>query len=349
MPLILDTAQTGSGGELRNANCVTVGLINNMPDAALEATERQFTDLMRLSARKTVVRLMLFSIPQVPRGIAARRDLATRYRDISALWDGRLDGLVVTGTEPKSKNLKDEPYWSALAQVIDWARHNTNSTIWSCLAAHAAVLHTDGIERSALPQKLSGVFDCAPASHHPMLRNVSLPMRVPHSRGNDLSERALKSAGYRILTRSGDAGVDMFVRQERSFHLFLQGHPEYEADTLLREYRRDVGRYLRGEGERYPAMPRGYFDDEAKANLEAFRKRALAERSGDLLKSFPMRRLEARLAGGWRSSAVGIYENWFDYLKGRKAEIRSPLLPMRRAWRDWPARGAELAADGPVT
>jgi homoserine O-succinyltransferase/O-acetyltransferase len=351
MPLLPDTAQSGPRRDARAADCVTVGLINNMPDAALEATERQFTDLVRLSARDTRVRLVLFSIPQVPRGAAAQRDMATRYRDVSEMWDTHLDGLIVTGNEPKSKTLKDEPYWPVLAQVIDWARRNTYSTIWSCLAAHAAVLHTDGIGRVALAEKLSGVFDCAPAGAHPMMRGVASPMRVPHSRSNGLSERALKAAGYRILTRSTAAGVDMFVRQEGSFHLFLQGHPEYEADAILREYRRDIGRYLRGERELYPAMPRGYFDADATVMLEAFRKRALGERRGDLIKSFPMRRLEAGLdgSGGWRAAAISIYENWFDYLKGRKAEQRSPLLPRRRTWRDWPSRGAQLAADGPAT
>jgi homoserine O-succinyltransferase/O-acetyltransferase len=347
MPLLPDTAQSGPGSDARAADCITVGLINNMPDAALEATERQFTDLVRLSAHNTLVRLQLFSIPKVPRGAATRRDMAARYRDISEMWDTHLDGLIVTGNEPKSKSLKDEPYWSVFAQVIDWARHNTYSTIWSCLAAHAAVLHSDGIDRVALSEKLSGVFDCAPASAHPMLRGVTLPMRVPHSRGNDLSERALRAAGYRILTHSSAAGVDMFVRQEGSFHLFLQGHPEYEADAILREYRRDIGRYLRGERDRYPATPRGYFDGEATATLEAFRKRALAERSGDLIRSFP--RLEAGLAGGWRASAVAIYANWFDYLKGRKAERRSPLLLRRRTWRDWPLRSAQLTTDGPAS
>ena len=63
----------------------------------------------------------------------------------------------------------------------------------------------------------------------------------------DGTRRALADCGYRILTRSAAAGVDMFARQDKSFHLFLQGHPEYEAKTLLREYRRDVGRYLRRE------------------------------------------------------------------------------------------------------
>lgn len=349
MPLIVDSNRSGSGGEISPAHCVTVGLINNMPDAALEATERQFTDLLRASARHTAVRLTLFSIPQVPRGAAARRQMAASYRDVSAMWNMRLDGLIVTGTEPKAKNLKDEPYWNALAQVIDWARQSTNSTVWSCLAAHAAVLHSDGIERSPYSEKLSGVFDCAPASAHPILRGVALPMRVPHSRGNDLSERGLKAAGYRILTHSPTAGVDMFVRQERSFHVFLQGHPEYESDTLLREYRRDIGRYLRGECEHYPEMPRGYFDEDAKAILDAFRRFAFAQRNPDLLKTFPRWQLEAGLDRGWRSSAVAIYENWLDYLRGRKAERRPPLLHRRRTWRDWPLRHPPHGADRPVT
>ena len=138
----------------------------------------------------------------------------------------------------------------------------------------------------------------------------------------------------------------MFARQERSFHLFLQGHPEYEPGTLLREYRRDIGRYLRGEREQFPQAPQGYFDAEATALLAAFRKRALADRRGELLAGFPMRWLEAGLAAGWRSSAIAIYENWFDYLKGRKAERRPPPVPMRRSWRDWPAGRVRQAADG---
>lgn len=346
MPLLVDTAQSGSAGEVRAANCVTVGLINNMPDAALEATERQFTTLIRASARNTMVRLLLFSIPEVPRGSARRREMAERYRDIGELWNIRLDGLIVTGTEPRSKNLQDEPYWASLSRVVDWAQDHAASTIWSCLAAHAAVLRLDGITRRALAQKLSGVFACEPVAAHPLVRDAALPLRVPHSRGNDLPERALKSCGYRILTRSAVAGVDMFAKQERSLQIFLQGHPEYEADTLLREYRRDIGRYLRGERDQYPTAPRGYFDDEACDLIAAFRMRAAADRRADLIRSFPKRLLESGLTDTWRSSAVAVYQNWFAYLKGRKSERRPPHLPMRRAWRDWPAEDAPLAAGG---
>ncbi len=344
MPLFLDTTPSAPAGAVHAANCVTIGLINNMPDAALEATERQFIDLIRASARTTVVRLLLFAIAEVPRGEVARRAMAGRYRGLGELWDSRLDGLVVTGTEPLAKNLKDEPYWGALSDVVDWARGHTASTIWSCLAAHAAVLHSDGIERRPFEQKLSGVFACRPGAPHPMLRGAALPLLVPHSRCNDVPEAALKDSGYRILSRAADAGVDMFARQDRSFHLFLQGHPEYEPDTLLREYRRDVGRYLRGEREHYPAAPQNYFDDAAAALADEFRKRALAEHRAELIRAFPKRTLETHLAAAWRGTAIAIYQNWFDYLRGRKAERRPPNLPRRRAWRDWPTAALHAPA-----
>ena len=76
--------------------------------------------------------------------------------------------------------------------------------------------------------------------------------------------------GYRLLTRSAAAGADAFVREEQggSLFVFFQGHPEYETDTLAREYRRDVGRFLRGEREHYPAAPEGYFNDAATALVQ---------------------------------------------------------------------------------
>ena len=60
-----------------------------------------------------------------------------------------------------------------------------------------------------------------------------------------MRERDLAAKGYSVLTRSDEAGVGLFAKDNNSLFLFVQGHPEYEAETLLREYRRDIGRYLR--------------------------------------------------------------------------------------------------------
>jgi homoserine O-succinyltransferase len=336
MPLFLDAGRSGAAVEFNAPNCITIGLINNMPDAAVEATERQFVDLLRAATANTVVLLKLFAIPELPRADATRLELTERYRDISELWDTPLDGLIVTGAEPRAKNLRDEPYWETLTKVVDWAKGHTASTIWSCLAAHAAVLHTDGIERRALKEKLFGVFECRLGAEHPMTQHFPDPLWVPHSRYNDLPERALSSCGYKILTRSATAGVDTFAKQDGSFFLFFQGHPEYDADTLLREYRRDIARFLGGERAHYPAMPEGYFDHEATALAKAFRARALADRRGDFIAEFPKDVLEAGVESPWRPAALGIYEKWAAYLCARKAERRTVTVPLRRTWRDWP-------------
>ena len=171
MPLFLESGQTGSAAEINAANGISVGLINNMPDAALDATARQFTNLLDAAAPNLAVVLKLFALPGVPRADAASRTLAQKYCDISELWDTPLDGLIVTGTEPRAANLMDEPYWETLSKVVDWSRDNTASTIWSCLAAHAAVLHADGIVRRARDEKQLGVFDCRRVTAHPMTQH----------------------------------------------------------------------------------------------------------------------------------------------------------------------------------
>jgi homoserine O-succinyltransferase/O-acetyltransferase len=342
MTVLLDTLPSSTEGALRGRNCITVGLVNNMPDAALTSTERQFTGLMRAASSRVVVRLLLFSIPEIPRGEEAQQEIGERYRNISELWNSRVDGLIVTGTEPRAKNLKDEPYWNTLGQIVDWAYDNTTAAIWSCLGAHAAVLHMNGIDRQPAAEKVHGVFDCEAAYLHPMTVGTARGFRVPHSRYNGLSEQDLVEGGYRVLTRS-PVGVDMFAKQEKSFHLFLQGHPEYEASTLLREYRRDVCRYLKRERETYPALPQNYLGEAATTRAASFREQALVDRQPDLMSRFPMEQLAAGLEAPWASCAIGIYEKWFEYVAARKSEERPLTTQRRRAWRDWPDDGVVAA------
>jgi homoserine O-succinyltransferase len=249
--------------------------------------------------------------------------LAARYRDIAELWETPIDGLIVTGAEPRADSLSNEPYWPTMTKLVDWARDNTVSTIWSCLAAHAAVFHADGIARRMLADKMFGVFGCETVSAHPLMEGVS-PLCVPHSRYNDLPASELAARGYDLLAQSTAAGVDTFARAASgaSLFVFFQGHPEYEADSLLREYRRDISRYLRGDREDYPAAPQGYFSNDAMALANIFRARAIAERRAERIAEFPMAPLAAALDNTWRRSAVAIYRNWMTYLSDRKAGRR---------------------------
>jgi homoserine O-succinyltransferase/O-acetyltransferase len=302
-------------GDDRTADkLISIGLLNNMPDSALQATEQQFIKLIDSAAQGRAVLLSLFSLPKVPRSDWGRTYLERSYSQVSDLRDIHLDGLIITGTEPRATDLKDEPFWAGLADVVDWAENNTISSICSCLAAHAAVLHIDGIGRSALEDKCFGVFEQTKVCNHPILEGISSRFRFPHSRWNAISEDALASHGYKILATSSESGVDTFAKQRKSLFIFLQGHPEYEARTLLGEYRRDIGRFLRGEREMYPNMPRGYFDEETTAEVSAFQERAISDRREDLLVCFPTVNATRCLRNTWQLTAERLYGNWLSYL-----------------------------------
>ncbi len=101
--------------------CVKIALINNMPDPALEDTEIQFFELLDAAAGDVSIRLKLYSLPGVPRGERGQQHLDSFYFGIDDLLNTRFDGLIMTGTEPRQPNLRNEPYWSHLTEVLDWA------------------------------------------------------------------------------------------------------------------------------------------------------------------------------------------------------------------------------------
>ena len=170
-----------------------------------------------------LVTLRHFSLPELPRAAAAQAYISQSYEDLSELWSSRLDGLIVTGTEPRASTLTDEPYWPTLTKLVEWAEGHTYSTVWSCLAAHAAVLHIDGIERRRLRKKLSGVFDCAKAAEHRIVAGAPSSWSVPHSRYNDLASDELIAHGYRVLSSSVEAGADLFIKTGDSLERFCPG------------------------------------------------------------------------------------------------------------------------------
>ena len=110
--------------------------------------------------------------------------------------------MIVTGAEPIAPTLPEEPFWKDLTDVIDWAEANTRSAIWSCLAAHAAVLHLDGIERQRLERKCSGVYDCHKVADDWLMKDIRSPLKVAHSRINALRKADLAAHGYQVLTES---------------------------------------------------------------------------------------------------------------------------------------------------
>jgi homoserine O-succinyltransferase len=318
MPLIIE----GRVSDARRAECVSLALINNMPDAALEDTELQFFELLDTASADVPVLLKLYSLTGVPRTDRGQRRLNSFYFGTDDLWNNRFDGVIITGTEPRSADLRDESYWPTLTAALDWAERNTSSTVLSCLAAHAGVLHSDGIVRHALGDKQFGVFDFAKTASHLLTNGAGEPVRFPHSRWNEVQADALTACGYTVLTQSAEGGVDSFVKKkQQSLFVHFQGHPEYGAHTLMKEYRRDIKRFLKKERETYPSMPKGYFDATATKLLGDFRDDALLDRREERMENFPEAAVSSGLQKTWHSSAVSIYRNWLQYVVSKKADV----------------------------
>ncbi len=314
----------GHGGTIH------VGLINNMPDTAMRATELQFARLLKDAAGALDVQLHLFSLAAIERGELARSRMEGFYADAASLPMSGIDALIVTGAEPRAADLRHESFWPSLTHLIDWAEIGTVSTLFSCLAAHAAVLHLSGITRTALPRKMSGIFTAARVGEDALQTGMQGCNHVPHSRRNSLAESDIARAGYRILSRT-DEGVDSFCRAMpgRSLFLFLQGHPEYDAQSLGREYLRDMGRFLRGESADRPAVPENYFDratENALAGLDAQTSGPddLARYTGVVSGALPLQ--------SWRIHTLKFFSNWLALIAAEKHR-RRVQPPQRRKLR----------------
>lgn len=262
---------------------IRIGLINNMSDGAIARTEYHFTHLLQQAAGGVAVEVVYYSLPAILRSGKIREHMAASYQPIDALWDNPPDAFVITGAEPRERSLPDEIYWKPLTTLIDWIDELGVPAMFSCLAAHAAVLHMDGVSRATLDDKCFGVFEHEAVQEHPLMAGAGRHMWLPHTRWNQVNEAELVRAGYQILSRSADVGVGFFARERRSLWLFCQGHPEYEGPDLLREYRRDVARFLSGQRATYPDLPRSYFRDSDSQMLLAFRQQAIAQADASVM------------------------------------------------------------------
>jgi len=301
-------------GGRHNRTAVHVGLVNNMPDADMRATELQFAKLLKDSAGALDVRLRLFSFRGIARSEQARSRMDGFYDDAEFLQAANIDALIVTGAADGDP--RQQPHWQELIQLIDWAETGTLSTLFSGQATQAAVLHLDGVRARALPRKLAGVFPAMRVEDDPLFFSQTLTMPVPHGRSHDIPEADL--GNYRVLSRLANGQVDSFTREPagRSRFVFLQGHPEYDGATLGREYLRDLERFHGGELPSPPTVPENYFD-RATENRLAEAGTDLARVGEIISQALPLQ--------SWRLHTGRLFANWLTLVaaaKSRRAASR---------------------------
>jgi len=288
-----------------------IGFLNMMPDAALTVTEQQFMRLIGSSNQIAQFFVYLFTIPGLPRSAETEAYIDKFYSSFEQLKQDGLDALIITGANVANPALDQEPFWDPLQEVIDWATKNVTSVLCSCLATHAIVKALHRIDRQPLTKKRWGVYTHHIETEHPLLRDINTRFDVPHSRNNDVSRAQLEEAGFTILVDSSDGGVHMAVSPDQFRFVYLQGHPEYDRNSLLKEYKREVVRFINGERQDYPPHPDNYFSVEASKIANQFYDEVVKVLNlGKPVPDFPEKQIEQLLDNTWRDTGKAIFNNW---------------------------------------
>jgi homoserine O-succinyltransferase len=289
-----------------------IGFLNMMPDSALQATERQFIRLVGGCNRIAQFFVYPFSLPGLPRGPETLDYIDRYYSKFEDLKEQGLYSLIITGANVVNPSLEQEPFWDPLIDVVNWAQDNVASVLCSCLATHALLKHFHGIERWPLPEKRWGVYSHRVSQPgHPLLREINTRFDVPHSRYNEISAAQLEDAGLTVLAESADGGVHMAVSADQFRFIYFQGHPEYDINSLLKEFKREVLRFLAGELHETPPFPAHYFSNDAARAAQLFVEHAIqASSSGRPVPDFLEKEVGPELDNTWGDTAKAIINNW---------------------------------------
>lgn len=307
--------RAAKGAKRHRGKSINVALLNNS-DAGLAATERQFTTLLDEVGDEFDIVLRRYRLETLRRSPEIEEAIKASHRPARALRADKPDAIIVTGAEREVKNFEDETFWAEFADVVDFARDEAHAAYFSSLAAHAAVFRLDGIRTRALSRRRAGVFTVAATAKHALIEGFDWNTLVPHSRDGTLDEDELIARGYEILTRSPATGPDIFLKPGASLLAFSQGHLEYDADTLGREFRRDLRAFAEGKRDNPPLPPQSYFMPSTEVQMMAL---AFSVKRGSCADLGPPPRSRYSEPPPWRHTGVLFYRNWLAAVAAKKS------------------------------
>lgn len=229
-----------------------VALINLMPD--MQATEADFLRLMVQSETKvkvTLVNMASHTSRHTPKSHTDK--FYTHFDRLTTMPDG----VIITGAPLENVVFEDVDYWPEITGIFDTLHSKDIPTLHICWAAFAALYHRFGIEMKLLERKLSGVY---PHTIHykqsPLMQDISEPFFIPHSRFAAWDQRQIdEEQSIRTVASGTEQGPYLISSVTHPEH-FITGHGEYAANTLDREYCRDLGKGMN------PHIPVNYYPDD---------------------------------------------------------------------------------------
>lgn len=229
-----------------------IAILNLMPDKI--TTENQLLSV--LSNSMIQVEITLLSMATHKSKTVSSHHLNNFYKQFNQVRDELFDALIITGAPIEHLPFEDVSYIEELNSIFEWAKTNVFTSLFICWGAQAALKYYYGIEKQTLSSKLFGVFNHTKVCDDPLFIGLNNPFKVCHSRNTQSDPDALSThQELDILAISNEASIHLVASKDRT-QLFMAGHPEYDIDTLLNEYTRDLNNNVNIN------LPQNYFKND---------------------------------------------------------------------------------------
>lgn len=203
------------------------------------------------------------------------------YQTFDDIKDNKYDGMIITGAPVEDMEFEEVDYWEELCKIMEWSKDNVQSTFDICWGAQAGLYYHYGIKKYKLKEKMFGIYKhrlITPKSR--LFRGFDEEFYAPHSRHTTVKiEDIEKNPNLKLMAVSDEAGAYV-VGDKEGTQFFVMGHSEYDADTLAKEYFRDVNKGLDIK------IPVNYFPDDDPTKKPVLK---------------------------WRAHSNLIYSNWLNY------------------------------------
>lgn len=228
-------------------------IVNLMP--MKEVTE---TQLIRLLANTPLqIELQLLHMESHVSKNTSKEHLDNFYKSFEEIKSQKFDGMIITGAPVETIPFEAVNYWKELSEIMAYSKDNVFSTLHICWGAQAGLYYHYGIDKYTMEKKIFGIFPHDVKDKKSFLtRGFDTTYFAPHSRNAAVKNEAVKKhPELTILSESEEAGWHI-VANSNYRHVFVQGHAEYDDDTLKLEYDRDINKNLAIE------VPKNYFKQD---------------------------------------------------------------------------------------
>jgi len=262
---------------MQDFRTLEVVIVNLMPTK--EATEEQLLRLLSNSPLQVNVTFIHMQSHQAAH--ISENHLKEFYRTFDQIKDRYFDGMIITGAPVEHLDFEKVNYWDELVSIMEWSNNHVFSTLHICWGAQAALYHHYGIDKQPLDKKLFGIYEQELRDKKvSLVRGMDELFYMPHSRHTTVpTEYFEQSPDLEILAGSEETGVSIAQSTDSRF-VFIFGHAEYDAETLGKEYKRDV------EAGKPIELPVNYYPGNNPEKTPKLK---------------------------WRTAANTIYANWLNY------------------------------------